>query len=644
MIIATAGHIDHGKTTLVAALTGVATDRLPEEKSRGLTIDLGFAYEPVEDGPVLGFVDVPGHERFVKNMLAGVSGIDFALLVIAADDGIMAQTEEHLAILDLLNVNKGAVALSKADAVEPARLDDVEASIRSLIENSTLKGAPIFRVSGLTGEGIPELKTFLEQQARSHKSRDQSGNFRLAVDRCFSMTGAGLIVTGTAFSGTIDVGDQLMIAPQGLPVRVRALHAQNIKGEHGQAGQRLGVNLTGPGLKKTDVHRGDWLLDPALATPTQRLDCRIRFLASEKRSLKHWTPVHLHLGAKEVTGHVAVLEGKPLSPGERGLVQLVLDKEICAVHGDRLVLRDSSAQRTIGGGRVLDPFGWPRGRSRPERIEILRILERNSPHEILPDLLEHSPSGVSLNRFAEMMNLDSESLAVLLEQTDHVLAGADEDNVAFSKPHWDALQDRALELVKQVQRDSPGEPGIPEDLLRRRIKPRLSAAVYRSLVSALLEVQALSRNGSHLCTPDHRIEMSTADQALWARIEPLLQEDGFRPPVIHDIAEVVGQAPKSVAGFLARAEKFGLVCKVADNRFFLPHEVRELANIVEVLITTSGKQEMSVVAFRDAAEIGRNLAVQVLEYFDKRGLTARKDNARRLLKPVAEIFGHEETG
>ncbi len=643
MIIATAGHIDHGKTTLVAALTGVETDRLPEEKSRGLTIDLGFAYEPVEGGPVLGFVDVPGHERFVKNMLAGVSGIDFALLVIAADDGIMAQTEEHLAILDLLNVNKGAVALSKSDAVDASRLDDVEASILSLIDNSTLKGAPIFRVSGLTGDGISELKSFLEEQARSHKSRDQSGKFRLAVDRCFSMTGAGLIVTGTAFSGNIDIGDQLTIAPQGLSVRVRALHAQNIKSEHGQAGQRLGINLTGPGLKKADVHRGDWLLDPSLAQPTQRLDCRIRFLASEKKSLKHWTPVHLHLGAKEVTGHVAVLEGKPLSPGERGLVQLVLDKEICAVHGDRLVLRDSSAQRTIGGGRVLDPFGLPRGRSRPERLEVLRILERNSPHEILPDLLENTPSGVSLSRFAKAMNLDAKSLFHLLEQTDHIQAGGEEEAVAFSKLHWQEIQNRALEIVQQVQRDSPGEPGIPEDLLRRRIKPRLSPAVYRSLVIALLEANALNRNGSHLHTPDHRIEMSAADQTLWTKIEPLLQEDGFRPPVIHDIAETVGQAPKSVAGFLARAEKFGLVCKVADNRFFLPHEVHELANIVEVLITTSGRQEMSVVEFRDAAEIGRNLAVQVLEFFDKRGLTARKDNSRRLLKPVAEIFGSEST-
>ncbi len=642
MIIATAGHIDHGKTTLVAALTGVETDRLPEEKSRGLTIDLGFAYQSLNDGQILGFVDVPGHERFVRNMLAGVTGIDFALLVVAADDGIMAQTEEHLAILDLLNINSGAVAISKIDAISKSRVAEVERHISDQLKHTTLKDAKIFQVSGITGAGIPELKQYLEDTAKQHKARSKHGHFRLAIDRCFTMTGAGLIVTGTAFSGSLAVGDQLVISPENLPVRVRAVHAQSKRSEAGMAGQRLGVNITGSGLKKTEIHRGDWLLERPIHMPTRRIDCRIRCLASEKKSLKHWTSVHVHLGSKEVLGHIAILGDKELHPGHRALTQLVLDKEICALKGDRVVLRDSSAQRTVGGGYVIDPFGAPRGRSKPERLDMLELMDDTDPAKVFTAVLARTPRGLDLTRFRLSMNLKESEFLSAVQDCSYMLAGQDEKPKAFADSSWAALQQDLLDTLAEAHKSAPDEPGIPEDKLRRQMNLRVEPSVFRTLIDQSLDSELIRRSGANIRLPSHQAKISKSDQEFWDKLMPLLQVDGFRPPVVHDLAESIGSNAKLIDGVLRRAERFGLVYRVADNRYFLPEDIWELARIVEALISTSSDHRMSVISFRDTSGIGRNLAVQVLEFFDRVGLTVREGNVRRQIKPVDEVFPQSE--
>ena len=365
MIVGTAGHIDHGKTALVKALTGVDADRLPEEKARGITLDLGYAYVPAASGEVLGFVDVPGHERLVHNMVAGVTGIDFVLLVIAADDGPMPQTREHLQIVDLLGLRRGAVALTKIDVVDAARLEAVRRDVQDLLRGTTLEGAPVFPLSSRTGAGVEPLQRHLEQAAASGVHAASRGGFRLAIDRCFTLKGAGVVVTGTVHAGSVKVGDELVLSPPGLRVRVRSLHAQDRPADLGQTGQRCALNLAGPGFEKALVRRGDWVVSAPLHVPVQRVDVQLRLLASEARPLAHWTPVHVHLGAADLTGRVALLESETLAAGAGALAQLVLDRAIGALAGDRFILRDQSAARTLGGGVVLDPFPPQRGRRLP---------------------------------------------------------------------------------------------------------------------------------------------------------------------------------------------------------------------------------------------------------------------------------------
>ena len=369
MIIGTAGHIDHGKTSIVRALTGVDTDRLKEEKARGITIDLGFAYQALPGGGVLGFVDVPGHEKLIRNMLAGATGIDHVLFVVAADDGPMPQTREHLAILDLLGVQRGVVALTKADLVSAQRLGQAQDEVRALLAGTALAGADILPVSSRTGQGVDALRGALEA-AHAKLTRERAGgHFRLSVDRSFSLAGVGTVVTGTAVAGRVTVGDKLLVSPAGTAVRVRGLHAANREATEGVAGQRLALNLSG--VEKQDVMRGDWIVAEPAHAPTQRIDARLRVLAAESQPLAHWTPLHLHLGAVDVGARIVLLEGQAIAPGSQALVQLELEQPIGALHGDRFIVRDQSAQRTIGGGVVLDAFAPPARRHKAQRLGLL---------------------------------------------------------------------------------------------------------------------------------------------------------------------------------------------------------------------------------------------------------------------------------
>ncbi|MFZ2103679.1 MAG: selenocysteine-specific translation elongation factor, partial [Oricola sp.] len=326
MIVGTAGHIDHGKTALVRALTGVDTDRLKDEKARGISIDLGFAYLPLSDGGILGFVDVPGHDRFVHNMLAGATGIDFVLLVVAADDGVMPQTREHLDIVDLLGLTRGIVVMTKCDLVSAERREEAMREIEVLLAGTGLSGARIVPVSSVTGEGLDALRAELEAASRAYSARGGEGLFRLAADRRFSLQGVGTVVTGAVLSGTVRVGDAVMLSPSGLEARIRSIHAQNRPVEAGHVGERCALNLAGDGVSAHSVARGDIVLDPAAHAPATRIDATLQLLGTEKRALAHWTPVRLHHAASEIGARVALLEEDPIAPGASGRVQLVLEK------------------------------------------------------------------------------------------------------------------------------------------------------------------------------------------------------------------------------------------------------------------------------------------------------------------------------
>ncbi len=638
MIIATAGHIDHGKTLLVKALTGVDTDRLPEEKQRGVSIDLGFAYDNLSEGTRVGFIDVPGHERFVRNMLAGVTGIDFALLVVAADDGPMPQTQEHLAILDLLAVKTGAVALTKTDRVPPERVAEVSRQIDALVSETGLAGMPVFPVSAVTQEGVPALREHLAQAAATLAARTRAGQFRLAIDRCFTLTGAGVVVTGTVFSGAVAVGDRLTLSPQGLPVRVRAIHAQNQQAQAGAAGERCAINITGSGLSKELVHRGDWLVAPAAHAPTRLIDARVRLLASEDRPLRHWSPVHVHLGASDVTGRVAVLEEALIAPGAAGLVQLVLDRPIGAVRGDRLILRDQSAQRTIGGGAVIDPFSPRQGRRTQKRLAMLHALEREPAEDRLAAVLDLSPAGIPLNRLALAWNLDNAQTEALWRGAPMVRVGKPDDPTGISPGYWQATGEAVLEALRRWHDLRPDQPGPGEERLRRMLPQRVSPDVMSAVILDLLREKKVVRDGGGVSLTGHRPALVAADAALWERVAALLDVDDMRPPRIREIAEELDVDLRVLEQFFARVTRMRMVHRVADNRYYLTETLRRLAHVAELVARKSPDGLFDARAFRDASGIGRNVAIQVLEFFDGLGLTKREGDARRIHRPAAQVF------
>lgn len=640
MIIATAGHVDHGKTSLIKALTGIDADRLLEEKRRGMTIELGFAYLPGSDGNMLGFIDVPGHERFVHNMLAGVAGIDGALLVIAADDGPMPQTREHLAILNLLSVGVGAVALTKVDAVDLKRVTEVERDIRHLLAPTVLADVPVFSVSSLTGAGIPALRAHL-LGLKSPVVRNRGGGFRMTVDRSFTLTGVGLIVTGTVISGSIAIGDQVDALRAGLSVRVRGLHAQSREAARAGAGERCALNLVGAGLSQARIVRGDWIAGKGVAPATTRIDIDLRVLASEGRALRHWTPVHVHIGAADVTGRVALLEVARLAPGEHGLAQLVLDHPLGASHGDIVILRDQSARRTIAGGPVIDVFAPPRGRARPARLAYLRAMAEKDTARALAGALEISPYGLDLIRFAACRNLGADEMREIFGSSGLQAAGP---KMGFLPAHWVHAQQVALAAVAAWHARFPDAPGVPEDRLFEGGRLPLVTTARTALVQSLIATGLLRRSGAVLCLPSHRIGLAGADQALWEQVRVILVKAGDRPPSVAEIAVAVKQPERRIKDMLVRLAGQKLLWRVAEERFALLETVISWSKHVSTLAGVDRKGRFSAAEFRDCSGLGRNLTIEILEFFDRVKLTLRLGDVRLLQAAPREVFGASAMG
>lgn len=638
MIVATAGHVDHGKTLLVKALTGVDTDRLPEEKKRGLTIDLGFAYRDLGDGELTGFVDVPGHERFIRTMLAGVSGIDFVIFVVAADDGPMPQTAEHLAIMDLLDIRHGVVALTKTDRVTSERVEDVALQITTLLEATCLHDAPIIPVSALEGQGIDTLRDAIAYAAMEIPARVATGNFRLAVDRSFLLAGAGRIVTGTVFSGSAAVGEQLLLAPARAEVRVREIHAQNQAADLARVGQRCALNIVGGDLRRAEIHRGDWIVAAPACFGVTRCDARIRVLRDEDRALKNRTPVHVHIGAADVTGRVVTLEDAEIPPGGDALVQIQLDRPIGMVRGDRIILRDQSALRTIGGGTVLDPMPITRRRPRPVRLAYLRAQELVSPEQALASAFGDIDT-LDLQQFEQAWNLSAGEAEQLTRGVEMVVVDDGRTRLGITPARWTALETHVIDGARAWHQRHPDRAGVNESELRVALTERIRPGIYTALVQRLLETGRLVREGGLVRLPEHKAVKSSAEQALWEQVQKLLAHAGTKPPVVHDMAEQLGVPFGELNKFLMNAARQGQLVRISDKRYFLPQLVRELVDIVEALVAADSDGEFSVVAYRDKAVIGRNAAIEILEYFDRIGYTRRLDQVRRIRKPAAEAFG-----
>ena len=627
MIIGTAGHIDHGKTALVHALTGVDTDRLKEEKARGISIELGYAYQPLENDEVLGFIDVPGHERFIHTMLAGAAGIDFALLVVAADDGIMPQTREHLDILSQLGVHHGAVALTKIDRVDAERVVEVEAEVHALLSTtSSLAAAPSFPVSALTGEGVESLRAYLQAEARASSKCADEGEFRLAVDRSFVLRGIGTVVTGTVFSGSARVGDELMISPSGKSVRLRNLHVMNRAAAEGHAGQRCALNLAG--ADKADIQRGDWVTVPRLHAPTDRLDALLTLSQNAPQALRHWTPVHLHLGAAHVMARVALLERETLAPGERALAQLVLDRPIGALHGDAFIVRDADAKHTLGGGRVLDPWAPQRKRRTPERLAELAALQIPGPPLRLKRLLDRTEWGLDLNRLVIAWNLPG--LVNLLPDEIKVVA-AGEQKLAFPASQWRALEQRLEDGLADFHARFPDEMGPEASRARRMYLAKLPATVFSALTVALSAAGRIKRSGPWLHLPDHHISLTPQEEALYERIRPWLLESRYDPPWVRDLAKRSGADEGRVRLLMQKLARQGKVYQVVRDLFYAPEAVADLAAIVTEM--DQAKEGAHAAAFRDRTGIGRKRCIQLLEFFDRVGYTRRSRDTHHLRNP-----------
>jgi selenocysteine-specific elongation factor len=619
MIVGTAGHIDHGKTTLVKALTGVDADRLPEEKARGITLDLGYAYTPLASGGTLGFVDVPGHEKLIHNMLAGATGIDFVLLVVAADDGPMPQTREHLEIVELLGLTRGAVAITKCDAAAPERLTAAEAEVRAMLATTGLRDAPLFQVSAISGEGIPALRAHLESVAGELDRRDDTGRFRLAIDRCFSLAGVGTVVTGTVFSGRVSVGDTVAVAPAGLRGKVRGLHVQDRPADSGGIGQRCAVNLTGD-FDRQAIVRGMWLLDPALLYPTRRIGAELRVLPGAP-PLRHWSQVHLHHGAADIVGRVGQLEQEELAPGQSGLAELILDQPLCTVRGDRLVLRDASARHTLAGGRVLDLFPPTRHRRAPERLAYLRALSVDTPRVALELATRQQPAGVDLERYAINWNLTAEAANALWRQAGLVTVETVTEHLGFAAEGWTALAERLLAALAAEHERAADMPGVDRDRLRRLTAAHLSRAAFDRLLEPLLAAGRVVRSGSWLHLPGHRVQVSAEDAALWQRLRPLLDATPYGPPRVRDIAGASGLAEEAVRALFKRLARAGDLYPVAHDHYFTAEAVGGLAAIVAGIQEQTGTARAA--ALRDRIGGGRKVAIHILEFFDRVGYTRR---------------------
>ena len=634
MIVATAGHIDHGKTSLVKALTGVDTDRLPEERARGISIDLGFAYWPLANGGLIGFVDVPGHERFIHNMLAGVCGIDFALLAVAADDGVMPQTVEHLQILSLLGIRRGVVAITKTDRVDRARVAEVKTELQALLAASSLAGIALLPVSAVTGTGVEALRQMLAAAAEGHAARYREGqHFRLAIDRAFTVPGSGTIVTGTVFNGKVGAGDRLVLSPSGLPVRVRGIQIRGNAAERALAGDRCAMNLSG--VEVEDVARGDWVLHEAVHAPSRRMDVRITLLAMEHTALAHWTLVHLHLATADVIARVAIRGSGAIAPGTSARAQLVFEAPVAALNGDRFILRDRSAARTLGGGTVIDPLAQARPRASGAW---LTALELGTPEAALADLLKVPGQAVDCARFEAVFNLDAARAASMYQSSDALILGRAQ-RVAIARAGATAIRDSTLARLGEFHRAQAQAPGFDITVLRKDVANWLGADAFAFLLRDLAGARKLELDGSTVRLAGHDATSNAADEEMWRTVLPALLQGRFAVPTTAELARGLGLDETKVRDFLHRKSKTGEVMRVADDLFYPKATLATLAANAALVARAASRGLFSAAQYRDATGIGRTRAIKILEFFDTLGITQRIGDTRKMHKNFVPILG-----
>ena len=607
-VVGTAGHIDHGKSTLVTALTGIDPDRLAEEKRRGMTIDLGFAHMKLPSGREIGIVDVPGHARFMRNMLTGTHGMDAVLMVVAADEGVMPQTREHLEIVDLLEVQRGIVVLTKVDLVDQEWIELVRTEVRSLLEGTSLEGAQTIGVSAATGAGLTELVAALDSLLKEAKPRADVGRPRLPIDRVFTMSGFGTVVTGTLVDGSIAVGDEMEVAPGGRAVRVRGLQRHNVKVEWVGPGARVAVNLTG--VEKTELSRGDVLVRPGAITPTRRIDAAVRVLASAAQPLRHGAELLLHTGTAEVASRVIVLEGDEIAPGARGWVQLYLERSVAASAQDRFVLRVPSPAMTVAGGSFVDVA--PRKHPRHDSA-VRESLVHRAAGNVMQEELRKYPRGVTIGALLK-------ATVAPPNEVDSLQARRLGDWI-FSAEAWRSIATRASQELAAFHELHPLRAGMPREELRSRLG--VSAASFPSVVRGLVEDgRAVERSGS-LAAPQHSVALER-DGGPAAEMIALLRRAGFAPPSLAEAKQQSGATDEIVRAVAERGE----IVRVSDDVAFSREAYESAVAMVKEIVEADGS--VTVAQLRDRMGASRRPVLALLEHLDAQRVTRRVGDARVL--------------
>jgi len=631
-IIGTAGHIDHGKTALIKALTGQDTDRLKEEKERGISIDLGFAYFTLPDATRAGIVDVPGHERFIRNMLAGAHGIDLVLFTVAADDGVMPQTEEHLDILHLLGTRRGIFVITKADLADAARLRDVRDEIELLADGSTLAGAPVIEVSSTTGLGLDKLRAEIVRQLDGFQARRATGVFRLPLDRAFVIKGHGIVVTGTAMGAEVRVGDKLRVLPSGNEVRVRSIQVHSDSVESAGLCQRVALNLTG--AEKLDLARGDVLADERLDFATARFDAWLEIRPAAKRALKNNTRVRLFIGTAETIARAIVLDDAgAIAPKAAAFVQLVTEDPVVALSGDRFVIRDETNSRTLGGGIVLNPMGRRVRKPLEAYRANLRLLKDSSGGDALEALINLQESfALGTTRIATLMNIPvAEAEAALREAPRFVKLSVGDEEAFTTRTRWNALRRFALDALELHHKNEPLLPGLEMEALRTRLPYEIGARAFRPIIDRLSHESEIVREESVLRLKGHRVQLGGDAETLGAGIEAALTSAQFQPPELKQLADALkipaNQLPRLRTVLLAM-ERQGRVVKVASDLYFS----RAAASAAKDRLVRhlEAHPEITAAVFRDLLGASRKFAIALLDHFDHIGLTTRVGDARRL--------------
>jgi len=632
LILGTAGHIDHGKTSLVKALTGIDTDRLPEEKARGITIELGFAHLELPGDILLGIVDVPGHERFIRTMVAGVGGVDLVMLVIAADDGIMPQTREHLDICQLLGVKKGVVALTKSDLVDPDWLGLVAEEVREYLVGSFLEGAAVVPVSSRSGTGVAELKTELARLATEVEVRKSEGPFRLPVDRVFTVVGFGTVVTGTLLAGSVTVGDEVEILPAGLHARVRGVQSHGSKADRASAGQRVAVNLQG--VEHGEVRRGDVVAPLGAFGTTRTVDVLLRQLPSAPRGLKHRTTLRLHSATYEVPAQVILLDRDMLAPGDSAFAQLRLEHPVLLLPDDPFVLRTYSPPATVGGGRVLDPSPVRRRRRSADALQLLQALSADDDQAKVRLLVAQGLySGLGLTELVNRSGLSparAEAVLAPLLSTGILVQVVKEPRTFLAGAAFVELQGVLVKELERLLRENSMKEGIGKEELKSRLPKRSDPRFLGPLLAALEKSGKVAMDRDLVKLVGHGRVPSTTQEAMLERICTVLRKGGMEPPTLKELGDAVGCSEKELFIHLAPLVRDGRVVRIKSDLFYAPEP---LGAIREKLVAfLKERREIVPTDFRELTGLSRKFMIPLLEYFDAEKLTIRVGDKRVLRK------------